>query len=164
MLHLSIGAARPLVRRVRAAGRAAVRRGHWLALALFAVLVSLQYSSATPVRAPVGVPEAHGDGLYYYAYLRSLAFDHDVRLENDYQLLGDQFHAGINPLTKRAQNVFTIGPALFWMPFVPLAHALEARHQLQVPETRAPNILNLRSCSGLTTLYGLQVLDCGHAA
>ena len=28
------------------------------------------------------------DGFYYYAYLRSLAFDHDVDFKNDYRLLG----------------------------------------------------------------------------
>ncbi|MDB4988854.1 MAG: hypothetical protein JWN04_4032 [Myxococcaceae bacterium] len=96
-------------------------RAPWLWLFLFALLVSFAYTTPTPPRAAPAVPEAHGDGLYYYAYLRSLAFDRDLDFSNDYALLGDQFHAGVNPITRRPQNVFTVGPALFWLPLVPVA-------------------------------------------
>lgn len=40
------------------------------------------------------------DGLRYYAYFRSLAFDHDVNLVNDYHLLGldnDRAMAALTP-------------------------------------------------------------------
>jgi hypothetical protein len=98
------------------------RASPWLWLSVFALLVSFVYTTPTPPRLPPAEPEAHGDGLYYYAYLRSLAFDHDVDFTNDYGLLGDQFNAGVNPITGKPQNVFTVGPALFWMPLVPVAH------------------------------------------
>jgi hypothetical protein len=97
----------------------------WLWLAVFALLCSWSYSDPNQLRTHAAVVEAHGDGYYYYAYLRSLAFDHDVDFKNDYELLPDQFHAGINPITKRPQNVFTVGPALFWMPLVPVARAAQ---------------------------------------
>jgi hypothetical protein len=95
----------------------------WLWLGLFALICSWKYSDPEQLRSHAAVVEAHGDGFYYYAYLRSLAFDHDVDFTNDFRLpaLADQFHAGINPITKRPQNVFTVGPALFWMPLVPVA-------------------------------------------
>lgn len=132
------------------------RSAHWIALALFALLVTREYASPTPVRAPSAQPEAHGDGNYYYAYLRSLAFDRDVWLENDFQLLDDQFNAGLNPITKHAQNVFTIGPALFWLPFVPLAYALEARERAKLPPNvpPPPPINGTESVFQRTALFG----------
>lgn len=102
------------------------RAAPWLWFVLFALCVSWQYTTPTPVRSPTTRPETDGDGTYYYAYLRSIVFDHDVELTNDYLLLGDQFHAGVHPETRRARNVFTIGPALFWLPVVPVAHAGQA--------------------------------------
>lgn len=101
-------------------------RTPWLWFGLFALLVCWEYTTPTPERAPTERPEAHGDGLYYYAYLRSIVFDHDVELNNDYRLLGDQFGHGIHPLTGRAKNVFPIGPAIAWLPLVPFAHAGQA--------------------------------------
>lgn len=95
----------------------------WLWFFIFALSVSFAYTTPTPERLPPARPEAHGDGLYYYAYLRSIAFDRDVDFTNDYHLLGDQFHAGYNAKTKRPENVFTVGPALFWLPLVPAAQA-----------------------------------------
>ncbi|MET0283236.1 MAG: hypothetical protein ABW352_02155 [Polyangiales bacterium] len=95
----------------------------WIWLGVFSLICCWQYSDPNQLRSHAAVAEAHGDGFYYYAYLRSLWFDHDVDFTNDYRLpaLADQFHAGVNPITKRPQNVFTPGPALFWMPMVPVA-------------------------------------------
>ncbi|HEY6881348.1 MAG TPA: hypothetical protein VI299_25155, partial [Polyangiales bacterium] len=95
----------------------------WIWLGVFALLCSWKYTDPNQQRSHAAVVEAHGDGYYYYAYLRSLAFDHDVDFSNDYALpaLVDQFHAGLNKHTGRPQNVFTVGPALFWMPLVPVA-------------------------------------------
>lgn len=69
-------------------------------------------------------PYAHGDGSYYFAYLRSLAFDRDVNFGNDYAMLGNQFGYGVNATTGRAENVFTIGPAVMWMPFAAVGQAV----------------------------------------
>jgi hypothetical protein len=107
-------------RRLRA--RIAPNRA-WIFLGLFSLLCSWQYSAPQQTRSAAAVVEAHGDGFYYYVYLRSLWFDHDVDFTNDFQITGlaDQFHAGVNPITRRPRNVFTIGPAFFWMPMVPVA-------------------------------------------
>ena len=67
------------------------------------------------------------DEVEYFAFLRSLAFDHDLSFQNEYQyfhnagaggpgfhetFLGDRYtQAG------RRLNFATIGPALLWAPF-----------------------------------------------
>jgi len=49
------------------------------------------------------------DGIHYYAYLRSVVFDGDLDLRNDYGLLGyDQGH----------KNVLPIGAPILWSPLV----------------------------------------------
>ncbi|HEY6879274.1 MAG TPA: hypothetical protein VI299_14710, partial [Polyangiales bacterium] len=58
----------------------------WIWLGVFALLCSWKYTDPDQPRSHAAVAEAHGDGFYYYAYLRSLAFDHDVDFSNDYAL------------------------------------------------------------------------------
>jgi hypothetical protein len=69
------------------------------------------------------------DGFYYFAYLRSLAFDSDVELSNDYRLLGlgDKAHLFVPTPTGYAQSAWTIGPALAWAPFFAAAHPIAGR-------------------------------------
>jgi hypothetical protein len=69
------------------------------------------------------------DGFYYFAYLRSIAFDRDVEFTNDYKLLGlgDKAHL-FNPTpTGYAQSAWTIGPAIVWSPFFAAAHPIAHR-------------------------------------
>ncbi len=65
----------------------------------------------------------HGDGVYYYAYARSLVHDRDVDFENDYALLGNP-HARPRTKTGLPENRFTIGPALLWTPSFLLAEGV----------------------------------------
>ena len=68
------------------------------------------------------------DGFYYYAYLRSLGFDRDVNLANDYRLLGldDAQHRSLfqPTVTGYAQSAWSIGPAIAWSPFFAAGHAV----------------------------------------
>ena len=59
------------------------------------------------------------DGFYYFAHLRSLWFDGDQDLTNDYRLLGlgDKDHLFTPTVTGAAQSAWTIGPAIVWSPF-----------------------------------------------
>ena len=59
------------------------------------------------------------DGFYYFAYLRSLWFDGDVDLTNDYRMLGqgDKAHLFTATPTGAAQSTWSIGPAIVWSPF-----------------------------------------------
>lgn len=67
------------------------------------------------------------DGFYYFSFTRSLWFDHDVNLANDYALLGvddAQHQFLLQPtVTGYAQSAWAIGPALAWTPFFGLGHA-----------------------------------------
>jgi hypothetical protein len=81
------------------------------------------------------------DGFYYFAYLRSLWFDHDVEFANDYRMLGlgDKAHLFRPTPTGHAQSAWTIGPAIVWSPFFAggdlVAHALAARAASRSPPT-----------------------------
>ena len=54
------------------------------------------------------------DGIHYYSYLRSVVFDHDLDLRNDYELLG-----WANPAHR---NVLPIGAPILWSPLVLVVH------------------------------------------
>jgi hypothetical protein len=55
------------------------------------------------------------DGIHYYSYLRSVLFDRDLDLRNDYELLGWD-----NPAHR---NVLPIGAPILWSPLVLVVHA-----------------------------------------
>jgi hypothetical protein len=104
---------------------ATLRRGTLLFATLFAIGLAAQIQLGARLQS---------DGFYYYAYLRSIAFDRDVNFTNDYTLLGLQDHPQLfQPTrTKHAQSAASIGPAILWTPFFAAGHvvarALNARH------------------------------------
>jgi hypothetical protein len=69
------------------------------------------------------------DGFYYFAYLRSLAFDRDVNFMNDYKLLGlgDKTYLFQPTRTGHAESAWTIGPAIVWSPFFAAGHVVASR-------------------------------------
>jgi hypothetical protein len=71
------------------------------------------------------------DGFYYFAYLRSLAFDRDVNFMNDYRLLGlgDKAYLFQPTQTGHAESAWTIGPAIVWSPFFAAGHVTASRLQ-----------------------------------
>jgi hypothetical protein len=78
-------------------------------------------------------PIVHGDGVGYYAYARAPLIQHNLHFEDDWryanlnfsqsrtgpsgQLLPEQYTE-----TGYVSNLFTVGPAILWMPFLFLAH------------------------------------------
>jgi hypothetical protein len=69
------------------------------------------------------------DGFYYFAYLRSLAFDRDVNFMNDYRMLGlgDKTYLFQPTQTGHAESAWTIGPAIVWSPFFAAGHVVATR-------------------------------------
>ncbi len=65
-----------------------------------------------------------GDGMWYYAYTRSLAFDRDLDFTNEYRRLGVDHFRGSQPVpeTGLPRNTFPIGAGLLWIPFLALGH------------------------------------------
>jgi hypothetical protein len=69
---------------------------------------------------------SHGvvsDGTGYYAYLRSMVIDHDLDFHNDYRLLHVTYSFQyVVTKTGHLANIFSIGPAILWLPFFLIAH------------------------------------------
>ena len=82
---------------------------------------------------PVVNPWVRGDGVGYYAYLRSALIDHDLNFENDY-LSGNQSFVtarvdanghllpSLYTRTGYVDNHFTVGPAILWAPVLGTVH------------------------------------------
>ena len=88
--------------------------------ACFAVGIALQLQLGARLQS---------DGFYYFAYLRSLAFDHDVDFTNDYRMLGlgDKTYLFRPTRTGHAESAWTIGPAIVWSPFFAVGHVTATR-------------------------------------
>src|SRR5207342_429769 len=84
---------------------------------------------------PLINPIVHGDGVGYYAYARAPLIEHSLHFEEDWR------HANLNFSQSRTRqdgqllpedytetgyvsNLFTIGPAILWFPFLLFAHLL----------------------------------------
>jgi hypothetical protein len=79
-----------------------------------------------------------GDGMGYYAWLRSLLIDGDWDFDNEFDehdALGRGYEKERTPLGRRA-NHFSVGPACLWAPAVAVTHAL--RTHLPGPLQRWP--------------------------
>jgi hypothetical protein len=83
-----------------------------------------------------------GDGFYYFAYPRSLAFDGDLDFTNDYRLLGlgDKPHLFQPTPTGYAQSAATVGPALIWAPFFAAGHGVAVYLSARDPNVTANGI------------------------
>lgn len=82
---------------------------------------------------PLANPWVRGDGVGYYAYLRSGLIDHNLRFENDYLAANESFVVSrvdaqgrllpsLYTKTGYVENHFTVGPALLWAPVVVAVH------------------------------------------
>lgn len=103
------------------------RRAPLVFAVLFAVGVAFQLESGARLQS---------DGFYYFAHLRSLAFDRDVNFSNDYKLLGlgDKTHLFQPTPTGYAQSAWTIGPAIVWAPFFAAGHIVAERLSVSNPD------------------------------
>ncbi len=82
-------------------------RAPWVALALFLIPTYVDHARVLD----------RGDSMHYYSYLRSLLFDGDLQLANDYELLGW-------PEAAALPNVLPIGAPLLWSPLIVVVHLL----------------------------------------
>ena len=96
------------------------RSNHEKAL-FFVFLLSLPF-----LHAQVG-----GDGVGYYAYLRSPLVDHNFGFSSDFQNPNEELlkiflvdHFVDNPITKTGHlpNFYSVGPAILWSPFLIPTH------------------------------------------
>jgi hypothetical protein len=82
---------------------------------------------------PLVNPWVRGDGVGYFAYVRSALIDHDLRFENDYLSANESFlmaHVDAQgrllpqmyTRTGYVQNHFSVGPAILWAPAMVFVH------------------------------------------
>jgi len=82
---------------------------------------------------PLANPWVRGDGVGYYAYLRSALIDHDLRFENDYLHANKSFVISkvdsqgkllpeLYTKTGYVENHFSVGPAILWAPILLAVH------------------------------------------
>lgn len=78
-------------------------------------------------------PVVNGDGVGYYANLRSPLVDHNFQFASDFPnpkfqllLIFLEDHFVENPMTKTGHlpNFYSVGPAMLWLPFVAATHAV----------------------------------------
>jgi hypothetical protein len=85
------------------------------------------------VTLPLVNPFVHGDGVGYYAYLRALLIQHNLRFEKDYLAANELFLISrvdaqgrllpsMYTKTGHVENHFTIGPAILWAPVMLAVH------------------------------------------
>ena len=81
---------------------------------------------------PLVRPWIHGDGRGYYAFARTVLFQHDLDFEQDWRH-GYELHPRVSEPAFRALyltpnghfwNHWTIGPAILWSPFLLVARAV----------------------------------------
>ena len=84
---------------------------------------------------PLINPIVHGDGVGYYAYARAPLIQHNLHFEQDWlhanllftksrTLPNGQLSAAEYTETGYISNLFSIGPALLWAPFLLAAHGI----------------------------------------
>ncbi len=89
-----------------------------------------------------------GDGVYSWIYARSLTFDHDIDLANDYALCGDPWNLGKDRGTGHMDSPFYFGPALFWVPVLEVARVV-----VPLPDDAPPEVRG--ACRGPLTSFTL---------
>jgi hypothetical protein len=130
------------------------------------------------VTLPLVTPRLRGaDEIEYFAYMHSIAFDHDLEFGNEYQYFYDRDPDGLRLfketfLDKREArsgyhfNFGPIGSALLWSPFYLLAHAgvlLARAGGASIPADGLARPYEAAACYG-SALYGLAGLLLIHHA
>lgn len=109
---------------------------------------------------PLVNPHIRSDGNEYYAYVRSIVIDHDLRFDNEYARAEDTFkeamsgELGVSASGYR-RNIASVGPSLMWTPFFLAGHAAAhwmAAHGRNVP-VDGYSWPYLWACAGGTAFY-----------
>lgn len=111
----------------------------WLAIIAATLLLFGVINAPSPIRI-------EGDGVFYYAWLHSAWFDHDIDFHNQleqfaaYDFFSRQFLAD-NKITAvgLTPNAYAFGAALMWLPFFFLAHLSSLIFQNFNPSFFAPD-------------------------
>lgn len=86
------------------------------------------------ITLPLSNPWVRGDGVNYYAYVRSLLVEHDLNFESDWRQANLSFRIySVNPQgqiapefytsTGHIENKYAVGASILWAPFLVPVHA-----------------------------------------
>lgn len=119
-----------------------------------ALLALLLAGPALAVQLLLPVPRLDADAVEYYSHLRSLYFDHDVDFANEFAHFGilSRWDKAQPTATGHRRTVFSVGPALLWMPFY-AAGDLVARLRGDVQEGYSP--AHIRAVCLGSLVYGV---------
>jgi len=100
------------------------------------------------------VPRLDADAVEYYSHLRSLYFDRDVDFANEFAHFGilTRWDKSQPTVTGHRRTVFSVGPALLWMPFY-AAGDLVARQRGDVQDGYSPS--HIRAVCLGSLVYGV---------
>jgi hypothetical protein len=107
-----------------------------------------------------------GDGISYYVFVRSLAKDGDVDLTNEYAHYGllDRSDLKVETKTGLRRSIFSIGPALVWLPFFFLGEGI-GRAQLGLggaPDLTGYGPLHVNAVALGSVFYGFATVWLVH--
>jgi hypothetical protein len=123
-------------------------------ISTFFILLFISYISIFILHAGIIGKTVYGDGIFYFSWVRSLTFDFDANMTNDYACFGitdtEQPH-GTNGLIG---NKFSIGPALLWSPLYLSAKTIVGGNGCTFPYQVIVGIIStLAAITGLLLLY-----------
>jgi hypothetical protein len=109
---------------------------------------------ALAVQLLAPVPRLDADAVEYYSHLRSLYFDHDVDFANEFEHFGilSRWDKAQPTATGHRRTVFSVGPALLWMPFYAAGDQV-ARARGDVQDGYSPS--HIRAVCLGSLVYGL---------
>lgn len=118
---------------------------------MYIALMTVVLTTVFLTHAVVLKQTVYGDGRYYYSWLRSIVFDHDIDFGNEYRYFGiDEPRVGHGLL----RNVYAIGPAIFWSQGFFIAKALFGGNGYSLPYQLAAGVSGVAIfLSGLVLLY-----------
>jgi hypothetical protein len=107
-----------------------------------------------------------GDGISYYVFVRSLAKDADVDLTNEYAHYGllERSDLKVPTRTGLRRSIFSIGPALVWLPFFLLGEGV-GRAQLLLggaPDLTGYGPVHVNAVALGSLLYGFATVWLVH--
>jgi hypothetical protein len=120
----------------------------------FFVLLFISYLSVFILHAGIVGKTVYGDGIFYFSWVRSLTFDKDVDMTNDYACFGITDTEQPRGTNDRIGNKFSIGPALLWSPSYIAVKTIVGGNGCTFPYQVAVGITSvLAAISGLLLLY-----------
>ncbi|MCA9574776.1 MAG: hypothetical protein R3B40_14020 [Polyangiales bacterium] len=100
------------------------------------------------LHAAAPLPALQGDGYYTYLWARSLAFDGDMDLGNDYALCGDPWGMANHSEGAGPRNQWSPGPAVLWTPMLVVGRLFHPASLSDDPRVAG-------ACQGPLTAFGL---------